>query len=752
MDHQFFTIKTEEGSCFEWFYFNFAQIQEFETCNYSGVMSLFLIHHEGKKSAFLLNILTDLNKQEVIKKSFVTNNFLGLLPMFLETSKTTDRFKNFVKKFISDHAEHVDHLIDDSVLEYDLKVSKDANNSFEINCLGSIIKGTENNVHIEYRVSDDQLISADYIPLIQTKDVFHNDENAGTLSYLTMPMCKVDVRLLDSKIHEIDAIVTYKFLGIGHIDHQWFDYIKQLRPQWNWISCLLDNGSALYFYQFMFDGMVKYDGAEIILFNVDNTVKRYKCTINILREWVSPITFVKYPVELELTTSDFKVVIKSAFNNQEICTNMIHTGYFYEGTGHCTMISLKDSNMSDIYKDGVKGKAFLEFVQEFKHVNRLTECFKDARLHLKEGIMNALPEKCTLEQYIQLLQIPDKKEFVFHGVHECQGPRDFERNTTSIMRYCVGEGGSGWRSGFALALVYALTDSQVIRDLVNSFVPFVEILQAASLALDDIQDGAETRRGEICAYKIFEQNTLTMAIIQMITYGWPALVYNSTLPDRIKAKSVHTVLTGISHVNQGQHDDLARETHIDSIEMQALLKGDITVAVENITRINALKTGTFISMFFKFVAVVSTDDEELQNICYDLGLNLGMYFQIMNDTFDYGSEPAKLGEDIRCRKLTLPFVYAVGNMSEDQRIHIINQLCTGDVHDEKVMHEIVRTVVQHGGLDACKNGSEQVITDLVTKLAERIPTSAASLRLCYYLDTFLTEFEDRVNVAKKAWM
>ena len=84
----------------------------------------------------------------------------------------------------------------------------------------------------------------------------------------------------------------------------------------------------------------------------------------------------------------------------------------------------------------------------------------------------------------------------------------------------------------------------------------------------------------------------------------------------------------------------------------------------------------------------------------ELGVSIGIAFQIKDDLFDYGKK--KIGKprgiDIREKKLTLPLIYSINKSDKTKKRWLISSIKKNS-KDKKVVNQIIDYVKQTGGLD-----------------------------------------------------
>jgi octaprenyl-diphosphate synthase len=91
-----------------------------------------------------------------------------------------------------------------------------------------------------------------------------------------------------------------------------------------------------------------------------------------------------------------------------------------------------------------------------------------------------------------------------------------------------------------------------------------------------------------------------------------------------------------------------------------------------------------------------------QAACRSFGMNLGITFQLVDDTLDYSGKAAKLGknigDDFREGKITLPVVLSFRRGSDKERAFWTRTLEHGDASDADLEHAI-ELMARHHALD-----------------------------------------------------
>ena len=110
----------------------------------------------------------------------------------------------------------------------------------------------------------------------------------------------------------------------------------------------------------------------------------------------------------------------------------------------------------------------------------------------------------------------------------------------------------------------------------------------------------------------------------------------------------------------------------------------------------------------------------------NIGINVGMAFQIKDDIFDYGSSEnigKPTGIDIKERKLTLPLIYTLNKVDKSTKRMIINTIKKNKQNPKKVQ-EIIQLVINQGGIAYAEKKMHE-FKDLALKELNDIPSSEA---------------------------
>jgi octaprenyl-diphosphate synthase len=131
------------------------------------------------------------------------------------------------------------------------------------------------------------------------------------------------------------------------------------------------------------------------------------------------------------------------------------------------------------------------------------------------------------------------------------------------------------------------------------------------------------------------------------------------------------------------------------------------------------KTASLISACCECGASAATDDPEVADAMREIGMNIGIAFQIKDDLFDYGLDDVGKPKrnDIQERKVTLPLIKAFDNASFTE-ILTIRRLMKKRKKSDKDVSRIVDFVHEKGGLEKAEKSMNTFAEKAMAQLEE----------------------------------
>ena len=118
------------------------------------------------------------------------------------------------------------------------------------------------------------------------------------------------------------------------------------------------------------------------------------------------------------------------------------------------------------------------------------------------------------------------------------------------------------------------------------------------------------------------------------------------------------------------------------------------------------KTAELIACAYKFGGIVSNTKDVNKQILYEIGLNLGIAFQLEDDLLDcFGDEKKfgkRIGGDIIEKKKTLLYIYTIKNLSKNQREEFEKVFYSDELSEELKISKIKTFYEDSGSVDYLK--------------------------------------------------
>ncbi len=178
----------------------------------------------------------------------------------------------------------------------------------------------------------------------------------------------------------------------------------------------------------------------------------------------------------------------------------------------------------------------------------------------------------------------------------------------------------------------------------------IELLHTASLVHDDVVDEAMTRRGFFSVNALWKNKIAVLFGDYLLSKGLLISVENNTF-DLLKI-----VATAVQQMSEGEllQQEKSRRMNVNE---------------EVYYQIIQQKTASLIAACCQMGGAASNVSEEIQKQLYDMGVAIGIAFQIKDDLLDlgFGGDIGKpVGADIQENKLTLPLLHVLQNGTPEQ--------------------------------------------------------------------------------------
>ena len=283
-----------------------------------------------------------------------------------------------------------------------------------------------------------------------------------------------------------------------------------------------------------------------------------------------------------------------------------------------------------------------------------------------------------MTEYIKIFEDYLKKELKYIKPENLYNP----------VKYLLESGGKRLRP------IIALNVSELLGGKISDTLPAaaaLEIFHNFTLAHDDIMDNSMLRRGKKTINSKWDNNTgiLSGDVMLIISY--------EVLNQYQDSKYIHLSkkLTEISRiVCEGQQADM------DFASKNDITENEYFEMIKN-------KTAVLIGCSFMFGGIVAEANDINTNLLYEIGLNLGIAFQLEDDLLDcFGDQEKfgkKIGGDIIEKKKTLLYLFTNLKLESEKKLEFENIFNSNEIAESEKINSIKLFYETSGALKYVKN-------------------------------------------------
>lgn len=246
-----------------------------------------------------------------------------------------------------------------------------------------------------------------------------------------------------------------------------------------------------------------------------------------------------------------------------------------------------------------------------------------------------------------------------------------------IMKYIIKRKGKQLRPMFVFlsAKLHGPVNESTYRA-----AALVELLHTATLVHDDVVDESLERRGFFSVNALWKNKIAVLVGDYLLSKG---LLLSTESGD---FKHLDIVSNAVKQMSEGELLQIEKARNLN-------LKEDIYFEIIR------SKTASLLSSACAVGAWSTSKDEKLTERMKLFGEKTGIAFQIKDDLFDYGNEDIgkPTGNDLKEKKLTLPLIYTLNNISKSEKRKIIYIVKNQNKDPEKIKY-VLQKVVETGGI------------------------------------------------------
>ena len=249
----------------------------------------------------------------------------------------------------------------------------------------------------------------------------------------------------------------------------------------------------------------------------------------------------------------------------------------------------------------------------------------------------------------------------------------------SSIKDLIQSGGKMIRPGFA---IIASKFGNYVPERTRAMATVVEMFHMATLVHDDVIDDSKLRRGKETIQSKYGKEYAVYIGDYLFCICFKILASTASL------QSIQLDSKAMSKICLGEVEQLNSRFQKE-------------VSVKNYLKRIAGKTAELFALSLYIGAAESECDKKLSRVFWNIGHNIGMAFQIIDDILDYTSTDEQLGKeaahDLREGIYTLPLIYALQDKPADLLALLEKEELTGEE-----IREIIQLTQTYGGVDKAR--------------------------------------------------
>tara|TARA_Y100000590_G_scaffold430882_1_gene545032 strand:+ start:872 stop:1885 length:1014 start_codon:yes stop_codon:yes gene_type:complete len=260
-----------------------------------------------------------------------------------------------------------------------------------------------------------------------------------------------------------------------------------------------------------------------------------------------------------------------------------------------------------------------------------------------------------------------------------------------MTNYHLDTGGKRFRALLTLGASKLCGYSRGGRDI--NLAACVELIHAATLMHDDVIDNGELRRGKKTLNSIWGNQSSILVGDYLLSRCFEMMVEDGNL------EILRLLSSTSAEISQGE-------------VLQLQHKGEIDIIEETYLKIISAKTASLFAASTKVGAILAEKENKIKEALEFYGKNLGLTFQIADDTLDYNSETKffgkKIGNDFFEGKVTLPIILLYQKISNDEKSEV-KSFFNKNYRTEEELNRILKLIKKYKIIPECYKKAEYFI-------------------------------------------
>ena len=257
--------------------------------------------------------------------------------------------------------------------------------------------------------------------------------------------------------------------------------------------------------------------------------------------------------------------------------------------------------------------------------------------------------------------------------------------------YHIKTGGKRLRALLTLGAAKLCGYTKGSRDV--NLAACVELIHSATLMHDDVIDEGVVRRGKETSNKVWNNHSSVLVGDYLLSRCFEMMVEDGNI-EVLKLLSSTSSKIAQGEVLQLQH------------------KGEVDMLEETYLKIISSKTAELFAAATKVGAILSNSNKKEKDALEFYGRNLGLTFQIADDTLDYNAElklfGKKIGQDFFEGKITLPIILLYQKLEIEEKNNLINMF-SKDTRDKDDLDKTIASINKHKIINECYQKAQHYI-------------------------------------------
>jgi len=257
--------------------------------------------------------------------------------------------------------------------------------------------------------------------------------------------------------------------------------------------------------------------------------------------------------------------------------------------------------------------------------------------------------------------------------------------------YHIKSGGKRLRAMLTLGSAKLCGYSKGSRDI--NLAACVELIHSATLMHDDVIDQGVVRRGKETLNKIWDNQSSVLIGDYLLSRCFEMMVEDGNL------EVLKLLSSTSSKIAQGEVLQIQHKNEVDMLE-------------ETYLKIISAKTAELFAAATKVGAILSNVENKEKDALEFYGRNLGLTFQIADDTLDYNSElklfGKKIGQDFYEGKITLPIILLFQKIDLKEK-ELLKKVFNKKIRNKDDFEKIISLIQKYKIINECHQKAQHYI-------------------------------------------